>query len=80
MRQKDKSIKQAGPSSIVDKSQELKGKSKLVEETSTISLEEKGHKTKNVKKKKNSLENKDERSIEQFHVTVPQTKRRTGCL
>jgi hypothetical protein len=43
--QNDKASKQAGPSSTVNKtfkSQESKGKNKLVEETSTVALEEKG--------------------------------------
>jgi hypothetical protein len=42
-----------------------------VEETSTMALEEKGHKTKTVRKEKNSSENKDEQSIEQSPVTIP---------
>jgi hypothetical protein len=74
MSQKYKASKQARPSSTVDKiceSQELKGKSKLMEDTSTISLEEKVHKTKIVRKKKNSSKNKDERSKEQFPITIP---------
>jgi hypothetical protein len=81
--QKYKASKQAGPSSTVDKifeSQESKGKSKLMEETSTISLEEKGHKTKTVRKKNNSSKNKDERSIEQFPITIPQTKKKKRKL
>jgi hypothetical protein len=71
--QKDKASKQVGPSSTVDeifKSQESKGKSKLVE-SSTTTLEEKGHKTKTMRKEKNSSKNKDEQSIEQFPVTIP---------
>jgi hypothetical protein len=51
--QKDKSSKQEGPSSTVDKifkSQESKGKSKLVEENSIVALEEKGHNKKTVRK------------------------------
>jgi hypothetical protein len=79
MSQKYKASKQAGPSSTVDKifeSQELKGKFKLMEETSTISLEEKGHKTKTVRKKKNSSKNKDEWSKEQIPITIPQTKKK----
>jgi hypothetical protein len=61
--QNDKASKQAGPSSTVNKIlkiQELKGKTKLVEETSKIALEEKGHKTKIVRKEENRLENKSE--------------------
>jgi hypothetical protein len=53
VRQHKKASKQAGPSSIVNetfKSQESKGKTKLVEEASTVALEEKGHKTKTVRK------------------------------
>jgi hypothetical protein len=83
MSQKYKASKQAEPSSTVDKifeSQELKGKFKLMEETSTISLEEKGHKTKTVRKKKNSSKNKDERSKEQFPITIPQTKKKKRKL
>jgi hypothetical protein len=60
---KDKASKQAGPSSTIDKIfkiQESKGKYKLVEETSTVALEEKGHKTKTMMKEKNRSENKDE--------------------
>jgi hypothetical protein len=62
----DKASKQAGPSSTVDKIfkiQESKGESKLVEETSTIALEDKGHRTKTVRKEKNRSGNKDEQSI-----------------
>jgi hypothetical protein len=73
--QNEKASKQAGPSSTVNKtfkSQESKGKTKLVEETSTVALEEKGHKTKTVRKGKNSSENKSEQSIEQSPVTIPQ--------
>jgi hypothetical protein len=40
-----------------------------VEETSTVELEEKGHKTKTMRKEKNISENKDEQSIEQSHST-----------
>jgi len=42
-----------------------------VDETSTIALEEKGHKTKTLRKEKNISENKDEQSIEQSPVTIP---------
>lgn len=79
MSQHKKSRKQAGPSSIVNKtfkSQESKGKTKLVEETSTVELEEKGHKTKTVRKGKNRLENKSEQSIEQSPVTIPQIEKK----
>jgi hypothetical protein len=58
--QNEKSSKQAGPSSTVNKtfkSQESKGKTKLVEETSTVTLEEKGIKTKTIRKGKNRSEN-----------------------
>jgi predicted transcriptional regulator len=61
--QHEKASKQAGPSSTVNKtfkSHESKGITKLVEETSTIVLEEKGHKIKIVRKGKNNLENKSE--------------------
>ena len=51
-----------------------------MEGTSTISLEEKVHKTKNVRKKKNSSKNKDEQSIEQFLVTIPQTEKKKRNL
>jgi hypothetical protein len=61
--QNEKDSKKVGPSSTANKtfkSQRSKGKTKLLEETSTISLEEKGHKTKTVRKGKNSSENKSE--------------------
>jgi hypothetical protein len=79
MSQNDKASKQEGPSSTVNKifkSQEPKGKIKLVEETSTIALEEKAHKTKTMRKEKNSSENKSEQPIEQSPVTIPQTKKK----
>jgi hypothetical protein len=59
--QNEKDSKQVGPSSTVNKtfeSQESKGKTKLVEETSTVALEEKGLKTKTIRKGRNSSENK----------------------
>jgi hypothetical protein len=77
--QKDKTSKQAGPSSTVNKifrSQESKGKTKLLEETSTVELEEKGHKTKIVRKEKNSSENKGEQSIGQSPVTIPKIEKK----
>jgi hypothetical protein len=61
--QNEKSSKQAGPSSTINKTfkvQESKGKPKLVEETSKVALEEKGHKTK---------------TIEQSSVTIPQIEK-----
>ena len=79
MSQHEKATKQAGPSSKVNKtfkSQESKGKTKLVEETSTVALEEKVHKTKIVRKGKNILENKSEQSIEQSPVTIPQIEKK----
>jgi hypothetical protein len=42
-----------------------------VEETSTVALEEKVHKTKTVRKEKNSSENEYEQSIEQSPITIP---------
>jgi hypothetical protein len=77
--QHEKASKQAGPSSIVNKtfkSQESKGKTKLVEETSTVALKEKGHKTKIVRKGKNNSENKSEQCIEQSPVTIPQIEKK----
>jgi hypothetical protein len=77
--QNEKDSKQAGPSSTVNKtfnSQESKGKTKLVEENSIVALEEKGHKTKTVRKGKNSSENKSEQSIEQSPVTIPQIEKK----
>jgi DNA-binding protein H-NS len=77
--QNDKASKQAGSSftfNKIFKSQESKGKTKLVEETSKIALEEKGHKTKTVRKEKNSSKNKSEQSIEQSHVTIPQIEKK----
>jgi hypothetical protein len=77
--QHEKASKQAGPSSTVNKtfkSQESKGKTKLVEETSTVALKEKGHKTKIVRKGKNNSENKSEQSIEQSPVTIPQIEKK----
>jgi hypothetical protein len=74
MSQHKKSSKQVGPSSTINKtfkSQESKGGTKLVEETSTVALKEKGHKTKIVRKGKNNSENKSEHSIEQSPVTIP---------
>jgi len=79
MSQHEKASKQAGSSSIVNKtfkSQESKGKTKLVEETSTVALEEKGHKTKTVRKGKNSSKNKSEQSIEQSLVNIPQIEKK----
>jgi hypothetical protein len=83
VRQNDNASNQERPSSTVNKIfkiQESKGKTKLVEETSTVALEEKGHKTKTVRKEKNSSENKNEQSIEQSPITIPKTKRRKGSL
>jgi hypothetical protein len=77
--QHEKASKQAGPSSTVNntfKSQESKGKTKLVEETSTIALKEKAHKTKIVRKGKNNSENKSEQSIEKSPVTIPQIEKK----
>jgi hypothetical protein len=77
--QNNKASKQVGLSSTFNKtfkSQESKGKTKLVEETSTIALEEKGHKKKTVRKEKNSSENKSEQSIEQSPVSIPQTEKK----
>jgi hypothetical protein len=77
--QNEKASKQAGPSSTVNKnfkSQESKGKTKLVEETSTVALEERGHKTKTVRKGKNSSENKSEQCIEQCPITIPQIEKK----
>jgi hypothetical protein len=51
-----------------------------VEETSTVALEEKGHKTKTVRKEKNSSENKDEQSIEQSPITIPRTEKKKRKL
>jgi hypothetical protein len=79
MSQHKKSSKQAGPSSTFNetfKSRESKGKTKLVEDNSTVALEEKGHKTKTVRKGKNSSENKSEQSIEQSPVTIPQIEKK----
>jgi hypothetical protein len=81
--QNEKDSKQVGPSSPVNKTfkiQESKGKAKLVEETSTVALEEKSHKTKNVRKGKNSLENKSEQSIEQSPITIPQIEKKKRNL
>jgi hypothetical protein len=81
--QHKKDSKQAGPSSIVNKtfkSKESKGKTKLVEETSTVALEEKGHETKTVRKGKNSSENKSEQSIEQSPITIPQLEKKKRKL
>jgi hypothetical protein len=72
------SSKQVGPSSSINKtfkSQESKDKSKLVEEISAVALEEKDHKSKTLSKEKSSSKNKGEQSIDQPHVTIPQTKK-----
>jgi hypothetical protein len=55
-----------GPSSTVNKtfkSYESKGKNKLVEETSTVVVEKKGHWTKMMKKWKHSSETKSKQSM-----------------
>ena len=73
------SSKQVGPSSLVNKtlkSQELKDISELVEEISAVALEEKGHKSKPLRKEKSSSKNKYEQSIEQSLVAIPQKKKR----
>jgi hypothetical protein len=61
--QKDKASKQVGPSSSVNKtlkSQESKGKSKLVEEISAVALKGKDHKSKPLRKGKSISKHKDE--------------------
>jgi hypothetical protein len=81
--QHEKTSKQAGPSSTVNntfKSQESKGKTKLVEETSIVALKEKGHQTKIVRKGKNSSENKSEQSIEKSPITIPQIENKKRNL
>ena len=67
---KNKSSKQVRPSSLDNKtlkSQESKGKSELVEEISTVALEEKGHTSKSLRKEKS----RDEQFIEQSPITIP---------
>jgi hypothetical protein len=79
----DSSSKEVGPSSSVNKalkSQELKDKSKLVEEISAVSLDEKGHKSNPLRKEKSSSKHNGEQPIEQPPVTIPQTLKRKRKL
>jgi hypothetical protein len=76
---KDKVGKQVRPSSSDNKtlkSQESKGKSELIEEISAVALEERGHTSKSLRKEKS----RDEQSIEQSPMTIPQTEKKKRKL